>query len=87
MKPSEVKVGDVIHKPPFWSRPVKVVGLFSDRDGRYADVEVEGEPSHIASFIPLVISRGTQDHLLDCDIKRIERNGELVYKREPDEQA
>lgn len=84
MKPSEVKIGDVIHKPPFWSRPVKVTGLFSDRDGRYANVEIEGDPSHIAGFLPLVISRGTQDHLLDTDITLIERDGRVVYERPND---
>lgn len=84
MKPSEIKVGDVIHKPPFWSRPVKVTNLWSDRDARYADVEVEGDPTHIASFLPFVISQGTQDHLLAPEIVKVERDGVTIYEEPQD---
>lgn len=82
MRPSEIKVGDVISKPSFWTCPMVVTNLWDDGDSRYADVmRSDGVPMPI-NFIPMQISQGSQDHIIHPQITLIERDGKPVFKRE-----
>ncbi len=85
MKPRDVQRGDVIEKPPFWPRPMRVTDIWHDGDSLYADVvPAEGEPySPMAGLIPMQIAQGTQNRLLHPEVIRVLRDGKVVFERKP----